>query len=183
MAEIYVRENAQQTAERVSSDNPFPVKMLGDDIPAPAGRTVTCKVQVPGIGAAADYTSGDAFGTMITFENVFRPEKMSGVIVRVFMQDFDDEGLQKDLVLFTRPFTGTADNSAFAVGDVDAAACVGVIVIDSFVDCGGFRIGQEDPGIWVSGESTNLYAQLITRGADNIAAGAVPNIAIVVVPD
>lgn len=184
MAEVFVRENTQNTPERVSSDNPFPVLVLGESIPAASGRTTTRKVQVPGIATASAYQTGDAFGTMIVFENVFRPGKHSGRIVSVFFQDFDSEGIQKDLVLFTRPFTGTADNDVFAVGDIDASASLGVIEIKEFVDCGGFYVGRKDDvNFWMNGESQNLYAQLVTRGTDNIAAGSIPNIAIVVVPD
>jgi len=185
MAEIYTRSQATQQAERVSGENPFPVFVSGDIMPPVAGFTVTREVEVPGAVQNAAYESGDAFGTMITFANVFRLEKPSGCIVGAYFIDYDDEGVQKDLVLFTHPFTGTADNAAFAVGDVDARNCKGALVIDSFVDCGGFRVGREDNvNMWINAASVNLYAQLITRGADNLTTGSIPpRIAIIVVPD
>src|SRR3989304_2968583 len=81
----------------------------------------TARIIVPGIGAAAAYAAGDAFGDKFRIQ-----VPREGTIATVVFLDLDDEGLQKDLVFFTRDFTATADNAAFAVSDVDLLHCAGV---------------------------------------------------------
>ena len=131
---------------------------------------------VPDVGTAAPYASGDAFGTMITF-NV--PKQ--GTISNVVFLDYDDEGLNKELVLFNGRFTHTADNSAFAVSDADLARCIGVAYINTWSNFDANQIGQAVPALSYVAPGGKLYAQLVTRGADNIAVGSIPQLFVVVV--
>ncbi|MCK9602593.1 MAG: hypothetical protein M0R06_26335 [Sphaerochaeta sp.] len=184
MAELYIRRDSVNTAEPVSPDNPLPVELHGLLLPPVAGRTITRLVKVPGITADAAHADGDALGTMITFPDVFRAERCSGVIVGAFILDLDNEGLQVDLPIFTRAFTATADDSAFTPSDTDMLACRAVLEIYTFSNWGANQFGRwVDNPIWINGESVNLYTQVVARGAINIAAGADPYVGIVVVPD
>ena len=131
---------------------------------------------VPGIGTAAAYASGDAFGTMLTFD-----VPKQGTISNVIFLDYDDEGISKDLVLFNGRFTHGTDNSPMSIAAGDLRKCVGVAFIDTWSDLIDNRVGQALPALSYSAPQGKLFAQLVTRGADNIAAGSIPHIALVVV--
>lgn len=190
-------EPNESVAVVATEDNPLPVRpSLGDDddplkvkveqdyLPPVAGQTITRIYDIPGIGTGAVYADGEAFGTAFTIHDVFRAEKGSGVVVGAFLLDFDDEGIQVDIPLFTQPLAGTADNSAFAPTDVELATCRGVVSITSFYNWNVNQFGQAtNVGLWLYAGGTNLYTQCVIRGAANIAAGAIPRIGIVVVPD
>jgi hypothetical protein len=138
-------------------------------------------ITIPGVGAASAYTSGDAFGTAFALQGV----PPSGTITSVVFLDYDDEGITKDLALFSAPFTGTADNAAFAPSDDDLRNLLGVVRISSFRDFSVNQVGQAIPALWYDtgrpevGET--LYGQFVTRGTDNIAAGKVPSFFFTVV--
>jgi hypothetical protein len=184
MSELYIRSDYSNTPERVNQDNPLPVEIAGLNLPPVSGRTVTRIVKVPGVSIASAYTAGDAFGGLITFPDVFRAEKRSGIIVGAFLLDLDDEGLRVDMPIYIAPITATADNSEYAVSANDALFCRGYVEISSFIDCINWQLGQaSDITIWVNSLDNNLYTQLITRGAPNIAATKEPYIGIIVVPD
>ncbi|MCR4340467.1 MAG: hypothetical protein NUW01_11370 [Gemmatimonadaceae bacterium] len=181
----------------VASDNPLPVAIderqgsgslldpLADGLPPVAGRTVTRVVQVPGIGTGSAYAAGDAFGTLIEFPNVFRPEKRSGIVVGAFLIDLDNEGVSKDVPLFVASFTATADNSAFAPSANTLQGLRGFLSISSFSTFSANQVGQAvGTNVWIGdAPGTSLFTQLVTRGADNIAAGALPLVGLVVIPD
>lgn len=131
---------------------------------------------VPGIGTAVAYTAGEAFGTIITFD-----VPKQGTIANVVFLDYDDEGINKDLVLFNGHFTHTADNAAMAISSGDLRKAIGVAYINSWSDLAANRIGQAFPALSYKAPQGKLFAQLVTRGADNIAAGALPDIFLVVV--
>lgn len=164
-------------------DDPLPVLVSNTVQPPIAGQTITRVVQVPGIGTGSAYQTGDAFGTLITFPDVFRPEKGSGIVVKVLFYDLDDEGIQKDLILFSDVVTTTADNSPIALPDSLIQSIKGGITISTFFDLLDNQVGQWTGTLWVQGTGPNLYALAITRGADNVAAGSVPLIALTTVPD
>lgn len=134
------------------------------------------QIQVPGIGTGSAYAADDAFGT--AFELLVPNE---GTISHVYFLDFDDEGIQKDVVFFRKSFTGTADNSAFAVSDADLRNCIGVAKIITFVNFANNQVGYATPSLSYVLPTGRLYCQIVTRGADNIAAGVIPEIFVVVV--
>tara|TARA_Y100000034_G_C6727583_1_gene322167 strand:+ start:216 stop:722 length:507 start_codon:yes stop_codon:yes gene_type:complete len=133
-------------------------------------------IPIPGIGAGAGYAAGDAFGTKFI---IHVPKE--GTISNVVFLDHDDEGIQKELILFSEDFTATADNSAFAVSDDDIRSLVGVVDISWYINYNANQVGQGTPALSYVAPEGRLYAQLVTRGADNIAAGAVPDLFVVVV--
>lgn len=189
-------ENAQAVA--VTEDTPLPVQIFNNEdedparvqvdqnrLPPVAGETrLIGPYQIPGIGTGAAYADGDAFGTVLQFHDCFRPERCSGTIVAVLFFDLDDEGVNKDIPFFIQPITATADNSAFAPSDIDLLAWRGTISISSYNNWGNNQAGQDvTTRLWIKSDSPHLWTQIVTRGADNIAAGAIPWIALVVAPD
>lgn len=142
-----------------------------------AGRVFrTPRQPIPGIGAAVAYTSGDAFGTKMVFQ-----VPIEGTISNVHFLDYDDEGLTKELVLFSQDFTGTADNAAFAVSDEDLRNCIGVLNITQYFNFDANQLGQGTPALGYLAPEGHLWGQWVTRGADNIAAGAQPDCFLVIV--
>lgn len=137
---------------------------------------------IPGIGTGAAYAAGDAFGTKFYFT-----VPIEGVISNVVLLDFDDEGIQKDLVLFKEDFTATADNSAFSVSDGDLANCIGAVSVNTFYNFGANQLGTGTPAFGYNltkasnnGNTARLWCQVVTQGADNIAAGSIPKLFLVV---
>ena len=126
--------------------------------------------EVPGIGTGAAYASGDAFGTKFLLT-----VPVEGTIATAVFLDYDDEGLTKELVLFNEDFTVTADNSAFAVSDADLRNCVGVISIGTFYNFSANQLGIASPALYYHAPRGFLWGQVVTRGADNIAAGSIPD--------
>ena len=154
------------------------VSAVVENEPFVAGHVNRTPVQaVPGIGTGVAYASGDAFGTRIRFG-----VPVEGTITNVIFLDNDDEGINKDLVLFEDEFGETADNAAFAVSDADLLRCVGVAHINSWANYANNQVGMANPGLGYSTKTGVLHAQLVTRGADNIAAGQLPYIFLVIAP-
>ena len=131
---------------------------------------------IPGIGTGAAYAAADAFGTKFAF-NV----PVEGTIANIIFHDFDDEGLVKEFVLFNADFTGTADNSAFAVTDDDLRKCIGVVIVNDYKNYGVNQLGQGTPALTYVAPAGQLWCQVVTQGADNIAAGSIPEFFMVIV--
>ena len=136
-------------------------------------------VTVPGIGVAVAYVTGDAMGTIFTFD-----VPSSGIIHTAVMLDKDDEGIETDLVLFTAPFDPTTDNSAFAVTDADMQAFLTTITFATFKN---FSVNQVSTaaalGIAYVAPERKLYAQVVTRGGPTIAAGNEPMFSLTIISD
>lgn len=130
---------------------------------------------IPGIGTGAAYASDDAFGSI---GELVVPK--SGTIATVLFLDLDDEGLRKDVYLSAAPFVDTADNSPIALTDAAVRNCLGIVSIDTFYDLLDNRVGIATPALWYHAPRKRLYYQVVTRGADNIAAGALPELWFVV---
>ena len=128
------------------------------------------------LGIGAPYVANDAFGGLLTFDV---PPK--GTISNVIFIDLDDEGIQKDLFLSNRIFTPTADNAPFDVTDDFVANVEGMVRIIDFFDLLNSQVGQATPAMAYNAPEGKLYGQLITRGADNIAAGSLPLIFLKIV--
>lgn len=160
-----------------------PVILLNEYLPPVRGQLIERVYEVPGIGTASAYTAGDAFGTVITVHNVFRPEERSGAVVKLVFLDLDDEGKQKDCVFYNRSVTTTADNDAYAPSDDDILYGQGVVSITSFQNWSNNQVGTWSGTFWAKSSDTNLYVRLVTQGADNIAAGALPRLLVQVIPN
>ena len=131
---------------------------------------------VPGIVVANAYAAADAMGTKFA---VKVPKE--GTIATVVWHDYDDEGLPKELVLFSSDFTGSADNAVFAPSDLDLLKCVGVISIGTFYNFSVNQVGVATPALYYIAPAGVLYGQVVTRGADNIAADNIPTFTMVIV--
>ena len=175
---VILRRNDEDTAlEPVSETNPLHVAL-------PDGAVVTSHVyrsetiEIPGIGAAVAYASGDAFGTKFSI-NV--PNE--GTIATLVFIDRDDEGITKEFILFDAEFSPTADNSAFTVSDTDMARCIGNIIVDSadFTNFAANQICVASPALAYKVTNGRIWCQVVTRGADNIAAGSSPQFFVVIV--
>lgn len=175
------------TPYQTDEDDALRVQIDQKRMPPVAGETrLIGPIQVPGIGTASAYTAGDAFGGLIRFHDCFRPEKCSGTIVGAFLIDPDDEGIGKDLPIFVQAITITTDNSPYAIADADLQYGRGFVQINSFFDGGNGQIGQASKTtvpLWVKADGPDLWTQLRTTGADNIAAGSLPWVGLLVVPD
>ena len=133
-------------------------------------------IRISGIGAASAYTAADAFGTSGRI-----PVPKEGTIAFVSFLDYDDEGLNKEIVLFSAPFTATTDNDAFAVTDDELRLCLGVISISTWYNFSANQVGISYPTLTYVAPTGFLHYQFVTRGADNIAAGKSPDFSLVIV--
>lgn len=157
----------------VDGASPLPVAVGG--IALFSTKLAVVRTPIPGIGTGSAYTSGDAFGTKFTLA-----VPNEGTIASVIFRDYDDEGLGKEIVLFSENFTQTTDNDAFAPTDIDLVSCIGVISIVSFYNFSANQVGMATPALYYVAPKGLLYGQVVTRGADNIAAGAIPDFTLVI---
>ena len=128
--------------------------------------------------ATPDYTSGDALGELFTFTNV--PEH--GTIMSSIILDRDDLGLETEMYISGRAFTGAADNEAFDITDDDLQNCVGIIALNTWFNFANNQICSVDNiGLpyWAPGGV--LHCQLITRGANNLTAADTLRVALGIV--
>lgn len=128
---------------------------------------------IPGIGTGAAYTSGDAFGTGFWID----VPKM-GIIESCTFLDLDNEGLAKTVLFFKTAVSTTADNGAFAPTSADLSSGTPIqinIVAGDYVTFSANQMATVT-GIQLPYEAplNRLWVRLVTRGADNIAAGAIP---------
>ncbi|GEM_PF-4918400 len=186
-----------ESSVAVTETNPLPVQLIHlneNDVPPVrieqesylppvAGVSITRRVQVPGIGTGSAYTAADAFGTLITIPNVFRPNKNSGIATKILFYDLDDEGIQKDCIFFGVPISTTANDDAYAPSDGDILSGSNGVSITTFFNWANNQMGVWNGSAWVESMDTNLYVRLITQGADNIAAGSIPWLSITIIPD
>lgn len=143
------------------------------------GLTPTQMQDVPGIGTGAAYATGDAFGSRLIL-----PVPVKGVIQSVTFVDKDNEKLAKDIYVFANDFTATADNAAFAPSDADLLNCVGFISLsggDFAANSANAVAHRDNIGLAYTAPSGYLYFQFVTRGADNIASGKIPQVQFVIV--
>ena len=136
-------------------------------------------IQVPGIATGAAYASGDAVGTRFSFQ-----VPKSGTISVATYLDRDDEGLEVDLVLFTKEFIETADNSAFAITDADLQSFLTTITFATFKNFANNQTSVAAAlGLDFIAPDRSVWAQLVARGALNIAADNFPQFSLTGVSD
>lgn len=157
-----------------------PSKVSVDGVVQVVNKTFrTDLVTIPGIGAAVAYVSGDALGLAFTMK-----VPQSGIIHAAVFIDRDDEGIETDLVLFSKPFTATADNAEFTVSDADFENFIGTI---TFATWKNFALNQVSTagamGLAYVAPDRIIHVQAVTRGAPNIAAGAEPQVRLIILSD
>lgn len=157
-------------------DNPLITKPLEGLVTVKDPITTVGPLPIPVTVFASAYTAGDAFGNKFQIE-----VPLEGTISNVVFYDKDDEGLEKELWLFRADFTATADDAEFAISDADLISLVGVISIASFKNAANNQLGQATPALSYKLTAGRFYCQMVTRGADNIAAGQVPSIALTII--
>lgn len=157
---------------------PTPVEVKG--LVQTGGKTVrTALVTIPGIGTAAAYATGQAFGTKFTID-----VPLSGIIHTAIYLDKDLESIECDLILFTRDFAGTADKSAFAPTDTELQDFLSTITFATFKAFSVNSVSTASAlGIAYVAPERKLYCQMVTRGTPNIAAGNLPMVALTILSD
>lgn len=136
--------------------------------------------QVSGIGTGLLYTTGDAFGGKFEI-----PVPLSGEIRTAVFLDKDDEGLETDLVIFSRDFDATADNAAFAVSDGDLQNFVTTITFATFKNFANNQTSTVGSvGVAYVAPERKLYCQMVTRGGPTIAAAdTIPMVSLTILAD
>lgn len=169
------RNTDEISDEPVSDQHPWPSTIIG---PATVeGRLAYFgPFQVPGIAAADALDALDQMGTLITVQV---PKK--GAIVNCLFHDLDDEGITKELWIFRETPTLAASDAAFSLDDVSNRYVVGVLDFSVFKDGVNNQIGKTaDLPLWYDAPDAKLYMGVKTNGADNIAAGSMPMISMVI---
>jgi len=144
--------------------------------PSPASVTPLAfgPFTVPGIGTAAAYADLKQFGTVISF---LCPK--AWLLTGITFYDLDDEGLVKQVWIATASFAPTStDNNALVISDDDLIKFpFPPVTIGAFGDANTGQVGSAgDLSLPLSCPQGRVWVQLQTRGADNIAAGAIPQI-------
>ncbi len=130
----------------------------------------TGMLKVPGIDTV-QYTSGDAFGELIEFEDVPK----AGTIQTGIYLDIDDNGVEVDLILFKAPITVVANNTPFGVSDDDVLSIAATITFATFLDLinnqSSIASGLFETYTAPRGKRWGL---MVIRGAPTIAANSSP---------
>lgn len=132
----------------------------------------TTPIVIPGLTTGGAYATGDALGVQFTI-----PVPKSGILHAVWFIDRDNEKIAKEIMLAGFKFTATANDAAFApVGsELDRMIPVRIAAGDFGSGYNANAIGYVSSlGIPYTAPEGMLYCQLVTRGADNIAAGSEP---------
>lgn len=134
---------------------------------------------VPGIATVSVYTADDAFGTQF----VFRDVPKAGYIQTAVYLDLDDEGIETDIVLYSREIVETADHDPYAPSDLDLESLIGHI---TFADFKNYNANQSSTASGMFFTYTaplgEIWAQMVTRGIPNIAVAAIPKVSLTIVP-
>ena len=163
--------------EYAEADNShgFPVKLVSS-VPL-ASNLTAYSTTIPGIGTGAAYAASDQFGTLIAITGV----PLKGTIAGAWFYDFDNEGLNKELWIFSAPVTLADDNAAFAVSDTDLTSAVDVITFNTWNTATNNQLGiQGDTPLTYDLGTSTLYLAVKTLGVDNIAAGSIPRIKLTI---
>lgn len=143
------------------------------------GTLQSIRVPIPGIGAAAAYALDDQMGTAFSFV-----APSCGIIREVRFHDLDDEGIDKEIWLFEDSPTLAADNAAFSIADADNLRVIAVFLIGTWRDAVNNQVGltMNTPAAYNLGEQQTIFGAVKTKGADNIAADALPQLSFVIEP-
>lgn len=129
-------------------------------------------VRVTPVITAGAYSSLDAVGGKMEFENVLTPYSNAGHIRQAHITDKGKQNALLYLVLFNQDFTETADNAAFSVSDADLVNIVAVLEFsvanyvsfanNSFCALGFLGINTHLPFSLNDG-NTSLFGQLFVK--------------------
>ena len=165
-------------AEVVADGHPLPVSIASDNpqVPVRSRLVKIGPVPIPGIAAASALAASDAMGIAFVLS-----VPRSGVIVKAFFHDLDDEGLGKELWILDASFTAAANNDPFSLADADLHKIVGVLIFNNYRDAVNAQISDSaQTPLWYSVPNGEFHCQLKTYGADNIAIGAMPLVSLLI---
>ena len=118
------------------------------------------------------YASGDALGARFGLPNVVGKDGGSAILESVVVLDQDDEGVQIDFPLFTKTFTGTTDNDAFAITDDDLQNCIGHVSVSNYANFNVNQVGTAR-GLGLAftiPTGRSLFCQAVVRGTPTYAS-------------
>ncbi len=165
--------------DRVTTDNPFPVTV--ENQPAASYRLVTRFVQIPGTVAADALDAGDAMGTAFTIPNVTEVAGQGWELTTAHLLDKSDQAGTVELVLFTEPIAGTANDAEFAPTDAELNNYAGAISFATYLNFGANQVSSV-ANVGLSGRTgttPHLYAQAVARGTPTITALMPPAVILV----
>jgi len=157
----------------VSPAGGLPVKAQ-EPVMIKTGIVDSAALPIPGIGTGAAYADLEQFGTVFWF-----PCPMDWLLTSITFYDLDDEGLVKQVWIATASFTPTSsDNGALVIADADLVKFpYEPVSIAAFGNADTGQIGGSGSlSLPLHCPEGRVWVQLQTRGADNIAAGAIPQI-------
>lgn len=148
----------------------------------PAPTTIRI-AQTPTISTTI-YASGDVIGTQMTFANAARVSGRGGIIQTAMLLDLDKEDALIELYLYDRSFTTLgSDNAAASFTEADLSNLIGLIVFDNrttygpsdYVDINTAASGssvaiKNNLGIAFVANATDIYGQMVVRGAPTFTA-------------
>lgn len=119
------------------------------------------------------YASGDVLFDTTAVASVFQPNKATGTLWSVVINDKDDQGVALDLVfLRSNVSLGTA-NAAPSISDANATEVLGIVSVATgdWIDLGGCRVATvKGINLPLKSTTTGLWVAAITRGSPTYTA-------------
>jgi hypothetical protein len=142
---------------------------------AVGGHTVVVAQAVA--GSTTPYTSGDCVGGLLTFAGFGRLTGGTGLVQMASVMSKSAQTVTLDLVLFhTNPAASTfADNAALSVNAADWDKVLGVVHLTDWTSLGTPSFAEATAlamAYKVAAGQTDIYGQLVTRGAFTLASTA-----------
>ncbi len=133
-------------------------------------QIVTCPrmpAVIVGSDSATALESGDTIGEVFKIK-----VPKSGIIISATLFDFDDEGTQVDVEIFSAKIADVAVDAAYAPTDAEGLTFITKLGFVSFDDQGSFQT-SELPNIGKAYSVPNgvFFIQAVTRATPTIAAG------------
>lgn len=123
------------------------------------------------------YASGDVLHTAdLTFDNVVEEPAGTGLIKQCEVWDYDAQGVNLELWIFTRVLANTTHtaNGAWNLADADLQYLVGVIPVSTWYASSNNKLGLSgtnlDMPFKCEDNSRKLYGVLVTRGTPTYTA-------------
>ena len=182
---LRVRQNENEPLDEITQLNPLPVAIPDGAFVSTRTDEVERVLRVTGIGYAAAYAANDTFGSLFEIPGVARLAGSTFVILKSVFYDYDNEGINKTLHLFSRPVTLAADNAAWALADTDTRFWIGKISFSSWDSHTNGQTSLASPALYLKcgAGTTSIWGAFQTSGADNIATTANPEVCLLVARD
>lgn len=165
---------------RVSESNPLPVKVV-EPARVAARMVYFPPFVIPGIGTGSAYQADDAFGVPFGLS-----VPKAGAIVSLTFHDLDNEGIGKKIYVANHTLesvTQPADNAAFTYADSVSQRWAGkplnVSVFETIGSANQLGFTPDLP-YWYYAPRGVLWFSIRTLGADNIAAGSLPMLSLII---